>query len=225
VCEVARAKKNWFVTLTLRRNMSDGVGYRFVQRWLKRLRKFVSVRYACVAEHGLTRTMRLHYHVVLSGGPELTQRVIRSTWRGGISEATLIVSGAAGHAARYSSKMARYVTKGGARFRFSQGYGSAALRELASRGLARKVCDVFPGAQVVRVAGVRLSRKLRSAADPPFVPTVVDWDDVREARASAELVGRLEEGLNRPLFLHPKSMGLSFDNDGLDYGEADREGD
>lgn len=158
--EIFTAPRSWFVTLTLRKNMTDAVGYRLVQRWLKRVRKGMSdpIRYACVAEHGSQATRRLHYHVVLHGGQSLTQRSIRSRWRGGISEATEIRSGDAANAARYSSKAARYTAKGN-RFRFSQGYGSRALQKVYENEILQAVLDQWPDARL-RVGGVNMPRRL-----------------------------------------------------------------
>lgn len=160
VAEIFTAPRSWFVTLTLRRNMTDSVGYKLVQRYLKRLRKGYSgpVRYACVAEHGGQATRRLHYHMVLHGDQSLTQRLIRSPWKGGISEATLIASGDAKAAGRYSSKAARYTAKGN-RFRFSLGYGSRALTQVWQNEVLTEVLNLWPDARV-RLAGVTMPRKL-----------------------------------------------------------------
>lgn len=161
VSEMFVADRSWFVTLTLRKRMNDKTGYKVVQRWLKRCRKVWrgKVRYACVAEHGGSKTHRLHYHVVLHGGWWLTQRSIRSQWRGGISEATLIRSGRAGNAARYSSKAARYTAKGN-RFRFSQGYGSQAVNKVVTNETVQAVLAAFPDARL-RLDGVNVPAKLQ----------------------------------------------------------------
>lgn len=175
-------QRTWFCTLTLRKNMSDRVGYSLVQRWLKRVRASgVSLRYAAVAEHGSQMTKRLHYHVVVHGGPDLTQRRLRSKWRGGISEATLVRSGDAASVARYSSKLARYVTKdGGSRFRFSQGYGSRALSDICSSPTISAVLRLFPGSSV-RVAGINMPRSMVPSMERIWTPE--ELQEVEEMRA------------------------------------------
>lgn len=157
--------RTWFVTLTLRKNMSDKTGYKLVQRWLKRVRKGLSspIRYACVAEHGSKATMRLHYHVVVHGELSLTQRSLRSKWRGGISQAKLVHFGDAGNVGQYSSKMARYTAKGH-RFRFSQGYGSRALTKVWENEILQACLAYWPDARV-RLSGITMPFKLR-----PVVP-------------------------------------------------------
>lgn len=184
------APRTWFVTLTLRKAMSDQIGYKIVQRWIKRVRAAgASLRYAAVAEHGSQATMRLHYHVVVHGAHSLTQRQLRSKWRGGISEATLVSSGDAPTVARYSSKMARYATKdGGGRFRFSQGYGSRAFTSICSSPLIQKVLECFPGSSV-RVGGVNMPRRWVPdvAAERLLALTDEELEEVREVRHSHAL--------------------------------------
>lgn len=181
-CETAASPKNWFVTLTLRRSMSDAVGYLLVQRWLKRLRKRLGkksaskLRYACVAEHGGSATKRLHYHLVVHGPTSLTERDIRKTWRGGFSEATLVASGDAPRVARYSSKVANYVGKG-SRFRFSQAYGSQALGLIAGRTNLVEAMDALYslGPVRVRIGGINIPSRMlpdipfRSRFDPDLL--------------------------------------------------------
>lgn len=166
--EICVAPRSWFVTLTLRKSMSDQIGYRIVQRWLRRMRKakFGPLRYACVAEHGSRSTRRLHYHVVLHGPTTLTERRIRSMWRGGISEATLIRSTDAQSVARYSSKAAGYTAKGGGRLRCSLGYGSQALVKLMNSEIVQEVRREFPEARV-RLRGCLIPMGLLPEA-PPF---------------------------------------------------------
>lgn len=177
--ECFASEKNWFVTLTLRRSMSDATGYKLVQRWLKRLRKRLQparVRYACVAEHGGSSTKRLHYHVVLHGPMSLTERGIRKTWRGGFSEATLVGSGDARRVARYSSKVAGYTAKG-TRFRFSQAYGSMALGLIDGRiKLGEVLGDLYSlGPVRVSVGGVNMPRRmLPEPIFRPFCPELLD---------------------------------------------------
>ncbi|AXH76115.1 MAG: replication initiator protein [Microviridae sp.] len=157
--EINQSEKSWFCTLTLRRNMTDALGYRLIQRWFKRIRKRMPVRYACVAEHGSNSTMRLHYHAVVSGPQSLSYRILRNTWRGGFSEVTLI-SGNAKRAARYSAKTARYVTKAGARFRFSQAYGSQAGKRMIENEFIAPFVSL--GIQAIRLNGHNLPLKLFS---------------------------------------------------------------
>lgn len=158
VAECSVAEKNWFVTLTLRRRMYDQIGYRLVQRFLKRVRKKVSVRYACVAEHGGKSTRRLHYHLVLHGGVYLTQRTIRRSWKGGISQAVLVGRCDAKNVGLYSSKLANYTAKG-SRFRFSQRYGTWVLHKWMDNPIVQEVLRNEPKA-VIRISGYRMPRRL-----------------------------------------------------------------
>lgn len=182
--------RTWFVTLTLRKKMSDKVGYLLVQRWLKRVRASgVSLRYAAVAEHGSQATMRLHYHVVVHGDHSLTQRQLRSKWRGGISQATLVTSGDAANVARYSSKLARYVSKeGSGRFRFSQGYGSRAVRNICLSPLVSTVLQAFPGSSL-RIGGINMPREMVPdlAAERLMNLTKEELDEVDEVRKAHAL--------------------------------------
>jgi len=182
VAECHAAPRSWFVTLTLRRQMSDATGYRLVQRFLKRVRKGrgkvkgQTIRYACVAEHGSLHG-RLHYHLLMHGSEELSYRSIRNAWRGGISE-TKMISGSASGVAMYTSKVARYVSKGGARFRMSLGYGSKALADTLTRELPNAIRVLWPDARI-RIHGPTMPRK-------PLPPT--PWpgthpDDLAEAFA------------------------------------------
>jgi len=157
--EVVVADRAWFSTLTLRRNMSDALGYRLVQRWLKRVRKNtgLKVRYACVAEHGSNATKRLHYHVVVCGPVTLSYRMLRDSWRGGYSEFTL-VSSRAGNVARYSSKVAKYTAKGN-RFRFSQGFGSQAVKRICEYDIVEAVRQAFGGGNL-RLDGVNVPARM-----------------------------------------------------------------
>ena len=183
VAECSVHEKSWFVTLTLRFKMTDGVGYKLVQRFLKRLRKKDSVRYACVAEHGGKSTRRLHYHLVLHGGPYLTQRSIRKCWKGGISQAVLVGGGDALNVARYSSKLANYTSKGG-RFRFSQAYGSSAMKkwmpavEVVSKEFRCEILDM-----VLRFGSHRMPRKLYRK-HVPVVDVVRLNEQLSECRTS-----------------------------------------
>jgi hypothetical protein len=167
--------------------MSDAMGYKLVQRWLKRLRKKMHperVRYACVAEHGGSSTKRLHYHAVLHGPTWLTERVIRRTWRGGFSEATLVASGDARLVARYSSKVAGYTAKG-SRFRFSQAYGSMALGLIDGRiKLGEVLGDLYSlGPVRVSIGGVNMPRRM--LPEPIFRPLdPVLLDDLKTLKRS-----------------------------------------
>lgn len=170
LAEFADHPRTWFVTLTLRRSLTDKVAYAIIQRWMKRVRKSMSgssLRYACVAERGSKSTKRLHYHVVLHGPVGLTQRIIRRAWRGGISEATLVENG--NDCSSYSTKMARYAVKGG-KFRFSLAYGSRAMSAIWTNPMYQAVMDAFPGSRsVVRVHGVRLHRGVLPPEPDPWV--------------------------------------------------------
>nr|QJB20217.1 MAG: replication initiator protein [Microvirus sp.] len=176
--EISVAERTWFVTFTLRREMSDRIGYRLVQRFLKRLRAGTKMRlrYACVAEFG-AKGGRLHYHLLVHGPAALTERLIRSKWRGGISEATLIrrssPSAAAGaSSAWYLSKAARYLTKQSGRVRFSQAYGSSALKVVLSHVLPSLPPDwlaaMYVGDMPLGICGVRIPRRYALSFLPPY---------------------------------------------------------
>lgn len=195
VAEIGAAQRTWFVTLTLRKNMSDQLGYRLVQRWLKRLRKASSdpIRYACVAEHG-SKTGRLHYHVVLHGPISLTERTVRSKWRGGISQATLVGSTDARNVALYSSKVASYTAKGG-RFRFSQGYGSRPIKRMMTNDIVQAVLAEWPKARI-RIGGQLVPDRLQGPR-----PTGVSsrWSDdlKRDAHETYVAMKKGEQGKRR----------------------------
>lgn len=163
--------------------MSDKVGYRLIQRYLKRLRarygkQIGTVRYACVAELG-SKTGRLHYHLLMHAKSSLTERMVRSPWSGGISEATLVrkssTSASAGvSSAWYLTKAARYLTKASdvSRLRFSQGYGSQGLSKTISH-FAPRLGPIWSAALQVLdlrivVAGVTLPRALLRLALPAY---------------------------------------------------------
>ena len=199
-CELLRAERTWFVTLTLRRNMKDTVGYRLIQRYLKRLRsrygkQIGAVRYACVAELG-GKNGRLHYHMLLHGKSSLTERMVRSPWSGGISEATLVRRGSSSanvgvSSAWYLTKAARYLTKAGAvsRLRFSQGYGSQGLAPFLTTLSACLSPDMRAALWCLdvplRIAGVSLPRKLVRLALPPY-EFGFGSDEWREAEETRE---------------------------------------
>jgi hypothetical protein len=184
LAETVRSERTWFVTLTLRFRMADKTGYRFIQRWLKRLRrKGLSLRYACVAEHGSQSTRRLHYHVVLHGSASLSERAIRSAWRGGISHASLVQT--TSEVASYATKMARYTAKGGDRFRFSNGYGSQALAHIyEGNPLVQAAIDAFFVVRAsVRIAGSRVHPKLLPELPAPAARDSPElWEEIEQTR-------------------------------------------
>lgn len=216
--EMSEAQKTWFVTLTLRRKMSDEVGYKIVQRWLKRVRKKMkgeSLRYAAIAEHGSQATRRLHYHVVVHGPCSLTERTLRRSWRGGISEATLVSAGNAEAVARYSSKMSSYVVKGlgVSRFRFSLGYGSKVIQSVLSSPMLKAVSDAFPFSKVsaVRVHGSRVHPGLVHFNSTP-VPVYADDPDllaeIEDTRREQRYARAIEDRRARQLFSKPRPLNV-----------------
>jgi hypothetical protein len=179
--------------------MSDEIGYRLVQRWLKRVRKSskLQVRYACVAEHGGSATYRLHYHLVVHGPTSLTQRMLRSKWRGGISEASL-VSGNAANVAQYTSKLAGYVTKGSSRFRFSAAYGSQAVNKIMRYTLVAAAYEHWPDARL-RVGGVKLHYKLQPHPVPVWVPDPDLMAEIEDTRKELEYSRAINDRRSRQI--------------------------
>lgn len=182
VAETSISDRTWFMTLTLRKKMSDKVGYKLVQRWLKRMRKAkLSVRYAAIAEHGSSGTKRLHYHVMLHGTSSLTYRAVRRHWRGGFAHLEIVSNASA--ASGYGSKMAGYVTKkGDSRFRFSLGYGSRGISSICSSDLVRLSQESFPDARItsVRIGGDRIHPRLLPERPEPEPVWITDRAFMRE---------------------------------------------
>lgn len=131
--EISTFSKTWFVTLTFRTVPEEP--YKEIQKWLKKIRKDYKgkLKYLCTTEHGSVNG-RLHYHLLVHGEQTLTQRIVRSNWSHGISEAKLVtkspVQSAAQHdlqTATNSLKAARYVCKyimkDNQKIRASQHYG------------------------------------------------------------------------------------------------------
>lgn len=131
--EISVFDKTWFVTLTFRQ--VPDYPYKEIQKWLKKIRKDYQgkLKYLCTTEHG-TLNGRLHYHLLVHGDTSLTQRIVRSNWSHGISEAKLVMSSPVqaaitdqSESATNSLKAARYVCKyimkENQKIRASQHYG------------------------------------------------------------------------------------------------------
>ena len=211
VAELVASPRSWFVTLTLRREMTEAVGYRLVQRWLKRLRKRtkLKLRYVAVAERGSLRG-RLHFHVILHGPSDLTQRPIRSCWRGGISEATLVQSRRA--VAQYSLKVAGYVTKGRTRMRCSLGYGSRAIAAIKEREIVREVFTQFDVGGV-RLNGHNVPRKLLGLLKGPSWSSWRRSDDLLAEIAETRRLAGLAETYVAKGFVLNADLLPTNDND------------
>lgn len=141
--EALVADRTWFGTFTKR---EDGLDFgRELQLYLKRIRKAgLSVRYLAVQEFGKRGTHREHWHMLLHCVGEPTRRQIEAAgkWDKGFFAWKL----ADRDAVRYVCK---YVTKGNARPRTSQGYG---LKWLVGEPMVQRCLDLFPGATI---GGVR----------------------------------------------------------------------
>ena len=148
--EIVRAKRTWFITLTFdegnllaltgkqyrERGSKDKrlekAAYRYVQRWLKRLRKKnpeATLRYLAVFELGET-TGRPHFHVLLheTGNRPVSKRSIEDNWTSPIVHARLVRGLEAETRQGVTNNIARYVTKylvknPDCRKRASQAYG------------------------------------------------------------------------------------------------------
>lgn len=151
--EIAAAKRTWFVTLTFdegnllaltgkqyreggaKEKRLEKAAYRYVQRWLKRLRKanpLARVRYLAVFELG-EKTGRPHFHVLLheTGNRPVTKRSIEDKWSSPIVHARLVQGLEAETRQGVTNNVARYVTKylvknPDCRKRASQNYGALA---------------------------------------------------------------------------------------------------
>jgi len=143
------------------------------------------MRYACIAERG-SAGGRLHYHLLLHTTADVTKRKLLS-WPGGFFRFRLAsgkkrVNLPQGHRAlaRY---LAKYVTKQAGRWRFSQGYGSNGLARIKARPLVAEALELFSGARVVSVGGIKLPRRL-SGAKPElqFNRSQDELDDMEQCR-------------------------------------------
>lgn len=151
--ELALAKRTWFVTLTFdegnllaltgkqyrergpKEKRLEKAAYRYVQRWLKRLRRanpLAKLRYLAVFELG-DKTGRPHFHVLLheTGMRPITKRSIEDNWTSPIVHARLVQGIEAETRHGLTSNVARYVTKylvknPDCRKRASQAYGALA---------------------------------------------------------------------------------------------------
>lgn len=95
----------WWVRLSYAGQREPGYGE--VQKWLKRVRKHVSLRY-CIAEERGDDRGRLHWHAFLFGNTDLTRRVWHSEWRLGHIWARSAKSPGAGfYIAKYATKAGR----------------------------------------------------------------------------------------------------------------------
>lgn len=195
--EIAASQRSWWCTFTLADlpDASEGEVYASVQLMVKRLRKKHSLRYAFVPEYGEQRG-RLHYHAIVHCDDTLTKRLLCEHWPGGFSRVRLLKGWktrgtgsvsvrAVGRIARY---IAKYVTKGQGRFRFSQGYGSRPWVPVSE--IEQAILDTFPGSTrgKCRAFGISMPYKLcrgkpLPSVEPPLHPDVqADIDDWRHNR-------------------------------------------
>ncbi len=139
--EIKAAPRTWLVTLTYRGNKE--IDYDAVQKYLKRLRKGYSgrVRFVAVAEKG-SKGQRLHYHLLLHCGADLTYRRVCPGWRSGFIHAKIADAGSASYVAKYAAKDPTQ------RIRASTSYGTAPLRDLWSHEMVKAVFKAFPEASV-----------------------------------------------------------------------------
>jgi hypothetical protein len=195
--ETVAAPRTWWCTFTLASEIPEREAYAEVQKALKRLRKARhKVRYAFVPEWGEANG-RLHYHAMIHGQNSLKKRDVEGIWPHGFTRVRLIggkpkKSSAAARQkairvlARY---IAKYLTKGTGRFRFSQGYGSFAARAIRERSGVDEVLRAFPGAEVVRqrCGGISMPRKLLGSRPEPQLAQLsredrAECDDLWEQR-------------------------------------------
>ena len=163
VWECFVAQKTWFCTFTFRPGAPDR--YAEFQKFMKRLRKdgAKGVRYLVTGERGTTGG-RFHLHALLHGDRQLTQRLVRSNWTQGYSQASLVRSSV--RCVRYVSKYLAKQIGEGHRVRASLSYGLHAhnvlMEKVPQNEIVASVLHHFPGSVVssIRINGVRPSRRV-----------------------------------------------------------------
>lgn len=111
---------NYFITLTYEDNSNGSLDKADLQKFIKRIRKFISCRYFACGEYG-EKSLRKHFHIILFSDNELpelkkvnTRRCVpvyssswlESRWPYGLVDITTFSYSTAGYVARYCLKKA-----------------------------------------------------------------------------------------------------------------------
>jgi hypothetical protein len=99
------SERTWWTTLSYRGNHEPS--YEDVKKFFKRLRKKHSFRYVISEERG-AKHERLHWHILIHCGRDLTRRRLEKSWGHGFVHPRLAISGGlGGYLAKYLAKQSR----------------------------------------------------------------------------------------------------------------------